>query len=110
MGNRLALISDEMLEDFEFFGGEMNFLAPNGYAPLFEIYGKILRMEGRKHFRGRMPAERGAHPSKQLLYAEGFGDVVVGSSIEGNHLVALSAADCKDNDRSVCGAPDFAAS
>src|SRR5215469_3773946 len=102
MGNRLALISDEMLEDFEFLWGEMNFLAPNGHAPLFEIYRKILRMEGRKRFRGRMPAERGAHPSEQLLYAEGFGDVVVGSGIEGNHFVALCAADCKDDDRSIC--------
>ena len=110
MGNRLALIGDEMLEDFEFFWSEMDFFASNGYAPLLEIDRKILGMKGRESVSGWMSTERSSDARKQLFDAKGFGDIVVSTSIEGDHLVALCTANGEDNDRSVCKAADFAAS
>src|SRR3974377_2295825 len=88
----------------------MNFLAPHGYAPLFEVDRKILGMKRRERFSGRMSSERGSNPRKQFLDAKGLGDIVVSAGVEGNDLVTLRAANGEDNDRGVRGAPNFAAS
>src|SRR5215469_5496419 len=88
----------------------MNFLAPNGHAPLFEVDRKILGMKRCESFSGRMSAERGANPRKQFFDAKGLGDIIVSASVEGDDLVALRIANGEDNDRGVRGAPNFAAS
>src|SRR5580700_11637303 len=55
-----------------------------------------------------MPAERGANAGEELFNAERFGDVIVGSGIEGDDLVAFRAANRQHNDWSVRDASDFA--
>src|SRR5215468_9668352 len=88
----------------------MNFLAPNGHAPLSEVDREILGMKRCKSFSGRMSAERGANPRKQFFNAKGLGDIVVSAGVEGHDLVALRVANGEANDRGVRGAPKLATS
>ena len=60
---------------------------------------KSRRVDGRLLVGGSSPSERCPEPGKELVHAEGLGDVVVGAGIEGGDLVGLALADAEDDDR-----------
>lgn len=45
------------------------------------------------------PPQCRAYPREHLVHTEGFGEVVVGSGIQGVHLVVLGVARRQDDDR-----------
>src|SRR5580704_7334068 len=87
----------------------MDLFTGHGDAAPFKINGKFFGVKRSESIRGRMAAKRGANARKKFFDAEGLGDIVVGTGIESDDLVALSVANCKNDDRSVTPTANFAA-
>jgi len=109
VGDGFALLSDEMLEDFEFLGREMDFGTGHGDAALFKIHGQFFGLEGRNGVGGGVPAERGANAGEEFFDAEGLGDVIIGAGVEGDDFVTFGVANGEDDDGNVAPGADFAA-
>src|SRR5205814_1615505 len=61
MGQRLALIGDEVLEDLEFLRGQVHLLAAHRQLPAFEIQRKVLRNKRSQRVTGSVPPQRSAN-------------------------------------------------
>ena len=102
MGDDLAGVGRKLLEDCPLLGREMKLLAFPCHAAVDEVdrerTGLTLRAAA---LCLDAMAECCAHAGKELGHAEGLGDVVVGTCIEGLHLACLGVADGEDEQRHV---------
>ena len=107
MRDRLPHIGNQMPQHFKLLRRQMDFLPAHSHPARFKIDGQFLGNEWRQSIRRRMAAERGPDTREKFLDSEGFSDVVIGASVEGNNFIPLGVAHREHNDRGIAGTADF---
>ena len=104
-------VQDQVAEKVELLGREPDFVAGDDDLTGAKIDLDVVEKDMlRSGIRGkRRTAQRGANARQQLGHAEGLGDEIVGSGIEGTHLILLAVANGQHDDGDFRGGPELAA-
>jgi hypothetical protein len=90
----LSLVAHKVLKQRKLPAGELDRLLPPPHPVRAQI-----QLEVPKLYPGSLglvgAAHQSAHPGKQLLEVEGFGEVVVGATVEGAYLITHLVAGCE---------------
>src|SRR5438105_7368429 len=95
-----ARLAEEVLEQLEFLGGEIQGAAPSRYFPGVEVESQVAIGEQAGRPLGS-PAEQRPHARHQLLVGEGLDQVVVGSAVEPLHARRGGIAGGQHQDRDI---------
>src|SRR5204862_7608380 len=95
-----ALVSQQVLEQFELATGEIDQLVATDDTAADEIELEIRNLEP-QHIGGTASAHQGANPCEELRQRERFHQVVVGAEIEPEHAIINAVTGREDQDRRV---------
>lgn len=98
MRHDLPGIAGQVKEEVELLWSEVDGFPQDGDGVPDGIHHKVAVLNGSGGALGRSP-EMSAHAGQKLLYSEWFGDIIVGTGVEGFNLGAFVVADGEDQHR-----------
>ncbi len=113
VGEHLAGVDGQQLQDFELVLGEVDLLPAQQNQVAGQVHGQVLDLvhvplDALAEFHPAGPAQGGADAGQQLGHAEGLYHVVVRPHVQGLHLLRLPVPGGDDDDRRLPGqAPEL---
>jgi hypothetical protein len=108
VGQHLAGVDHELLEDVVLLGRELHVLGTAPHQPAHQVDAKIVAGEDALDALFLQAVAKGCPDTRlELVGAERLGDMVVGARIERRHLGRLVAAARQNDDRHLAGAADL---
>ena len=108
VGEHLAGVDAQQLQDLELVLGEVDLLPVQEHLVLGDVHRQVLDVVDvllgpLAQPQAVGPAQGGAHPGQHLRHAEGLDDVVVRPHVQGLHLFRLPVPGGDDDDRGLLG-------
>src|SRR5438067_8170117 len=100
----MTAMPDESSQKFKFNRGHLYGFPGSAELASSEVHFRVAKSVNLRHF-SRSAAQRCLNPCAQFAWAEGLGDIVVGSQFQPQYFVRLLRLSCQQNDRRAQAGP-----